>query len=73
MDYYGSKFKEFDYIKKQLLELNEYFEILNIKKEQLEKWTKLNLIDIPIKESKYINKNIVSDLEKDVEMLVDSL
>ena len=73
MDYYGSKFKEFDYIKKQLLELNEYFEILNIKKEQLEKWTKLNLIDMPIKESKYINKNIVSDLEKDVEMLVDSL
>lgn len=67
MDYYGSTFKEFDYIKEKLLEIDEYFEILNIKKDKLKAWKDLNLKEERVKEPKYLNKNIILKLEVFVE------
>ena len=70
MDNYGSNFKEFDYIKNQLLEITEYYDILNIKKENLKLWTSLNLEEQPIKEAKYINKEIIDILLEKVEKII---
>ena len=70
MEYYGSNFIEFNYIRDQLLQIEEYYDILNIKKENLEKWTIKNLDNIPKKEAKYIDKNIIDRLLKGV---IDSL
>ena len=67
MDYYGTNFKEFDYIKNKLLELDEYYDILNISKEKLEAWTKLNLEEQEKKQPKYINIEIIDKLAKKVE------
>ena len=67
MDYYGSTFKEFDYIKNKLLEIDEYFDIINIKKDKLKAWKELNLKEEKVKEPKYINKNIILKLEELVE------
>lgn len=67
MDYYGTNFKEFDYIKSKLLEIDEYYDILNITKEKLEAWTKLNLEDQVKKQPKYISKEIIDTLTKIVE------
>ena len=67
MDYYGTNFKEFDYIKNKLLELDEYYDILNITKEKLEAWTKLNLEEQEKKQPKYINIEIIDKLAKKVE------
>lgn len=67
MDYYGSTFKEYDYIKNKLLEIDEYFDIINIKKDKLKAWKELNLKEEKVKEPKYINKNIILKLEEFVE------
>lgn len=67
MDYYGSNFQEFKYIKEKLLKITEYYDILNIKKDKLEKWTLLNLEDYPKQPSKYITKDTIIMLEELVE------
>ena len=67
MDYYGSTFKEFDYIKNRLLEVNEYYNILNIKKDKLKEWTELNINKEIQGKPKYINKEIIINLEELVE------
>ena len=67
MDYYGTNFKEFDYIKDQLEEIDEYYDILNIKKDQLEEWTIKNLKEEEIHDSKYINKETINRLLNNVE------
>lgn len=71
MDYYGTNFKEFDYIKNKLLELDEYYDILNINKDKLEQWTKKNLQKEEIIQPKYINNEIINKLEKIVEKELD--
>ena len=68
MDYYGTNFKEFDYIKDQLEEIDEYYDILNIKKDKLEEWTIKNLKEEEIHNSKYINKEIINRLLNNVEI-----
>ena len=68
MDYYGSNFKEFDYIKDQLIKIDEYYDIINIKKDKLEEWTIKNLNDEEIHNSKYINKEIINKLLNNVEL-----
>ena len=70
MDNYGTNFIEYDYIKDKLKELENYYDILNIKKEILERWTKTNLEDEEKKQSKYINKELIIDLTKDVEKVM---
>ena len=67
MDYYGTNFKEFDYIKDQLIKIDEYYDILNIKKDKLEEWTIKNLKDEEIHDSKYINKETINRLLNSVE------
>ncbi len=67
MDYYGTNFKEFDYIKDQLIKIDEYYDILNIKKDKLEEWTIKNLKDEEIHDSKYINKETINRLLNNVE------
>ena len=67
MNNYGSNFKEFDYIKQQLQEITEYYDILNIKKEQLKSWTNLNLKKEQVRKPKYINREIIDVLLKKVE------
>ena len=71
MDYYGTNFKEFDYIKNKLLELDEYYDILNINKDKLEQWTKKNLQKEEIIQPKYISNEIINKLEKIVEKELD--
>ena len=71
MDYYGTNFKEFDYIKNKLLELDEYYDILNINKDKLEQWTKKDLQKEEIIQPKYINNEIINKLEKIVEKELD--
>ena len=71
MDYYGTNFKEFDYIKNKLLELDEYYDILNINKDKLEQWTKKNLQKEEIIQTKYISNEIINKLEKIVEKELD--
>ena len=68
MDYYGSNFKEYDYIKDQLIKIDEYYDIINIKKDKLEEWTIKNLNDEEIHNSKYINKEIINKLLNNVEL-----
>ena len=67
MDYYGSNFKEFDHIKNKLSEVDEYYDILNINKEELKKWKDINLEELEIKNYKYITRKIITDLETDLE------
>ena len=60
-------FRNYDYITSKLKEKNKYYSILNIDEERLEKWTKKNLIDIEITNSRYINKELIIELEEQVE------
>ena len=67
MDYYGSNFKEFDHIKNKLSEVDEYYDILNINKEELKKWKEINLEEVEISNYKYITRKIITDLETNLE------
>lgn len=67
MDNYGSNFKEFDHIKNKLSKIDEYYNILNIDKDQLKKWKEVNLEEVEITKYKYITRTIIINLEEDVE------
>jgi len=67
MDYYGSNFKEFNHVKDKLQEIDEYYDILNINKEELKRWKETNLEELEISKYKYITRKIISDLETDLE------
>ena len=67
MDYYGTTFKEYDYIIDKLLEVEEFYDILNIKKEDLKEWMLLNTKKEQEKKPKYINSSIINKLLKNVE------
>lgn len=67
MDYYGSKFVEYSKIKKELKEIKTFYSILNVNKQELEEWTKMNINEEIIGEPKYITKELINNIEQKVE------
>lgn len=71
MDNYGTTVKEYNIVINYLNEITEFYDILNIDKELLRKWKDKNCKQEEIKQSKYIDLELIKELELDVEEVLN--